>query len=127
MKTKSIWHTHICEIKNESIQQMLREIGTLREFPNEERATLFSIIQTFYNERLKRRLQVNETVPFGLLGRKIYHLECREFRAALAELGSWKHPHPLRLEPYAEKSVITFLNDYFCKQQKPKPFFMFAR
>lgn len=66
-----------------------------------------------------RRWSSAFTTPFGILECRIDKIECDDFRAALTEMGKWKPA--VALPMYANKKVLSFLNDYFCKKaSRPK-------
>ena len=61
------------------------------------------------------RRTASEALPGGVLLTKIGKLSCLKLRDGLDELGKIKTPQmPLQL--YPNKTVLTFLNDYFCKK-----------
>ncbi|MDP1591388.1 MAG: hypothetical protein Q8M07_26775 [Prosthecobacter sp.] len=72
-----------------------------------------STFKTFDNK--PHRWTADYALPGGVLLSKIGKIECPQLTEGLAELGNIKNPQ-MPLELYINKTVLSFLNDYFCKK-----------
>ena len=86
-----------------------------RELVSSERLFVFAQSTFTTMDRRPLRWTGDFAPPGGILLTKIGKLDCPELTAGLRELGNIKVPQmPLNL--YSNKTVLTFLNDYFCKK-----------
>jgi hypothetical protein len=125
----SVWQRQVGDLLVESYVQLADELCHMRssggrhytrELVSTERLFVFaqSTFKTFDNKLY--RWTADYAMPGGLLLTKIGKLECCQLTAGLAELGQIKNPQ-MPLELYANKSVLSFLNDYFCKKAPKRP------
>ena len=120
----SIWQRQVGDLLVESFVQLadglchIRSSGGrqyTRELVSSERLFVFaqSTFRTFDGK--PHRWTADYALPGCILLSKIGKIECPQLSAGLAELGKFKTP-ALPLELYINKTVLSFLNDYFCKR-----------
>lgn len=120
----SPWQRQVGDLLVESYVNLADELCLMRsssgrtytrELVSGERLFVFAQSTFRTMDRKPLRWTGDFALPGGILLTKIGKLSCPELTAGLAELGMIKHP-PMPLELYINKTVLTFLNDYFCKK-----------
>lgn len=122
---KSILQTQIRELSHhESIKRLLFELNLTRGRAIENIGggdRLFCVMQGVYEPqpgKKPKRIPLDCAIPGGLLKSRIEQIECPTLLLALRELAAIKS---YSLEMYSNKSLLTFLNDYYCKRSRPTP------
>lgn len=120
----SIWQRQVGDLLVESYVQLAEELCLMRssggriynrELVSGERLFVFAQSTFKTMDRKPLRWTADYALPGGVLLSKIGKLKCPALKAGLDELGGIKVPQ-MPLELYLNKSVLTFLNDYFCKK-----------
>jgi len=128
----SPWQRQVGDLLVESYVQLADELCLMRssggrtytrELVSGERLFVFAQSMFKTMDRRPFRWTADFALPGGVLLTKIGKLNCPDLKAGLAELGEIKVPQ-MPLELYLNKTVLTFLNDYFCKKA-PKRKFVF--